>query len=113
MNCPRCNSLAQNNLMSGGEYSMLCSACGYFSARVIDTFVDNYPIYKYIEQKPLGVIVTKKKNIQYYTRYQCSSLLIENNDCIGYTLRENGEWLFYDIKNNKHIPLASVAEVYF
>ncbi len=113
MNCPRCNSLAQNNLMSGGEYSFICSACGYFSARVIDTFVDNYPIYKYIEQKPLGVIVTKDTNIQYYTPYQRSSIVIENKNCLGYTVFKDGEWVFYDFKKNTHIPLSSVAEVYF
>jgi hypothetical protein len=113
MNCPRCNSPAHKHESSGGEHSLMCNICGYFTARIIDTFVDDYPIFKYVEQKPLGVVVTKGYNRQYYTRYQCSSLLIECKDCIGYTLCKNGEWLFYDIKKNKHIPVSSVAEVYF
>ncbi len=113
MFCPRCNSPAQSNDMSGGEYSLTCSVCGYYSARIIDTFVDNYPIYRYVEQKPLGTVITKTVNFQYYTLYQRSKIAIENKGCIGYTENRNGVWMFYSFETSSYTPISEMENVYF
>lgn len=96
MNCPRCNSPAEYNEFGGGEFTLCCNICGFYSSRTIDTFVDNYPVFRNEELKPLGVVVTDKGNIQYFSESQKQKHILENKTQ-GFTYF-NKEWKYKLIK---------------
>lgn len=93
MKCPRCNSPAYHNVMGGGEFTLLCDFCGFYSARLIDHIHFEHPIFKRILLEPQGVIVTDNKNYQYFSEEQRNMLLKFYPENKGYT--------YYDSKKRK------------
>lgn len=108
MQCLRCNSPVNDPFINEHEYRYVCNVCGYYSIRYIDCFVDDHPIYYQKQQSPLGVVVTDKGNIQYFT-YSGRANLLENNISYGYTYFEKNKWYYFDTQTKF---ISNINEVY-
>jgi transcription elongation factor Elf1 len=98
MNCPRCSSLAfyEEYLSDSGEvkeWMISCSICGFHSSQFIESFHNGVPIYGSRINTPLGVVVTVKGNIPYYTKEQKERHLV-NDKARGYTFFDGVNWAY-------------------
>ena len=101
MNCPRCNSIAYDENLGNGEFSITCELCGYYKSNSIIEFVFGIPKYKEVELNPQGLIFSKKENIQYFSKTQLKAHL-ELENVLGYSYLKNGKW---HIKVLSNIPI--------
>lgn len=91
MNCPRCNSPAFYEQISIHEFSLICDFCGYYSAKHIEHFHNNHPIFACSLLEPKGVVITNKENYQYFSTSQREALLHTHPDNEGYTFYDTTE----------------------
>lgn len=93
MNCPRCNSLAFYQDFENGEWVISCSICGFHSSQYIESHHGELPIFRSSSNTPLGVVVTIKGNIPYYTKEQKENLL-KDSKSRGYTFFNGTNWVY-------------------
>jgi len=113
MSCPRCNVPCSTIRHDSGEHFVSCGMCGYYSARVIDCFVNEHAVYRTILHEPLGVVVTDKGNYQYFTERQLNELLI-SYDATAYTYKnKNHVWKYHDLMLGSSQSLNAIGRSVF
>lgn len=82
----------------GREFSVSCNFCGYYHINSIERFVGTTEIYHKQELFPMGVVITVKGNIQYFSVSQRDSI-IKEYDAAGYTSCHENKWTTTNLKN--------------
>lgn len=72
---------------------MNCNVCGYHSSQFIEAWHGETPIFSPRTQSPLGVVVTTKGNIPYYTKEQKEKHL-KDAKSKGFTFFDGVKWVY-------------------
>lgn len=105
MNCTRCNSPAYFEEFQSGEFIISCSICGFHSSQQIEAYHKGIPIYSANTNSPLGVVMTTKGNIPYYSIKKRDDLLKEKI-ARGHTYFDGNKWIYAE-KEKEPVALST------